>query len=75
MKKTEHMNEPKFEPMLLNMSQAAALLNVSRPILTSFINREKHPLPVIRTTRLIMIPRAAIERWIEEEVGMQMESR
>ncbi len=53
-------------PVLLKVSEVAAILRVSRNLVYELIAEGE--LPVIRLGRVIRVPRDALERWIEREV-------
>src|SRR5579885_1401558 len=54
-------------PVLLKVSEVAALLRVSRNLVYELIAQGE--LPVIRLGRVIRVPRDALERWIDREAA------
>lgn len=50
-------------------SEAARELNVSLPMLDSWLKRAENPLPSIKTARRVIIPSDGLSRWIEEEAA------
>jgi excisionase family DNA binding protein len=59
------METPK-DKLLLNAPQVAALLNISRALAYRWM--QDGTLPVLRAPsgRVVRVPRAALEQWIEE---------
>ncbi|MBM3561292.1 MAG: helix-turn-helix domain-containing protein [Alphaproteobacteria bacterium] len=59
------METPK-DRLLLNAPQVAALLNISRALAYRWM--QDGTLPVLRAPsgRVVRVPRAALEQWIEE---------
>ena len=49
--------------MLLTVREAAALLHISRNLAYELVTRRE--IPAIRLGRVIRVPRAALEQWIE----------
>lgn len=49
--------------MLLTVREAAALLRISRNLAYELVTRGE--IPAIRLGRVIRVPRAALEQWIE----------
>ena len=48
-------------------TEAAHELNVSLPMLDSWLKRADNPLPCIKTARRVIIPAEGLQRWIDEE--------
>lgn len=63
---------PRGRP-LLTVSQAAVLLGSDRSTLYKAIGENRFPLPVVRLNRQILIPRAALERFIGGAVAYDAE--
>lgn len=63
------METPK-DKLLLNAPQVAALLNISRALAYRWM--QDGTLPVLRAPagRVVRVPRAALEHWIEENTRM-----
>ncbi len=57
-----------MEPLIYSRRDAADVLGVSITTLDRLIHRTDHPIPTIKLSpRRIVIPGAALERWIAEE--------
>lgn len=56
------------QPMLLTVAETARLLRISRNLAYDLIAQDK--LPHVRLGRRILVPRARIARWIEDEAGV-----
>lgn len=63
------MNHPKidrgFESELLTVPEAAQLLRISRNLAYELVARQE--LPSIRLGRVIRIPRASLDEWMEQQ--------
>lgn len=59
------------ERLALSVTEAAALLGVSRPTVYELINREDFPSFRIGTRRVIS--RAGLERWVEAQAAKNAE--
>ena len=59
------MDGRKSESIALSVTQAAALLGVSRPTIYQLMNRADFPSFRIGARRLIS--RAGLERWVQEQ--------
>lgn len=55
------------ERQILTRQQTADYLTVGLTSLDKMIARRDNPLPHIRVGRRVVIPREALERWIQEE--------
>ena len=60
----------KAERVALSVTEAAALLGVSRPTVYQLLNREGFPSFRIGTRRLIS--RSGLERWVQEQAGEEV---
>lgn len=57
-----------IEKLTYTRREAAAALGVSLPTIDAFMHRRDNPLPYIRKgPRCILIPRATLETWVQEE--------
>lgn len=65
------MQKKTQQKLTLNVSEACALLGVSRPTVNAYIHRRDNPLPCIATAQgrggRYIIPRAALEQWLLDE--------
>lgn len=61
------MNNARNDKLGLSVTEAAALLGVSRPTVYELINREDFPSFRIGTRRVIS--RAGLERWVEAQAA------
>ena len=52
------------EPLLMGVREAARLLGIGRDSAYALIREGR--LPAVRIGRRILVPRAALERWVEE---------
>lgn len=59
------MDSRRNERVALSVTEAAALLGVSRPTVYQLLNREDFPSFRIGARRLIS--RAGLERWVQEQ--------
>ncbi len=59
------------EKLALSVTEAAALLGVSRPTVYELINREDFPSFRIGTRRVIS--RAGLEKWVEAQAAQNAE--
>lgn len=59
------MDSVKRDSIALSVTEAAALLGVSRPTIYQLLNREDFPSFRIGARRLIS--RAGLERWVQEQ--------
>lgn len=57
------------ERMTLSVAEAAKTLGISRPSLYSLLDRPG--FPAFRVGRRVLISRAGLERWIEQEAEGQ----
>lgn len=61
------------KPLLLKPEQAAAMLNIGRPMLFKLISEGE--LKSLKMGRLRLIPREAVEQLIERRLDVEAESR
>jgi excisionase family DNA binding protein len=55
------------QALLLSVREAARLLGVGRD--TTYVLVRERRIPAVRVGRRILVPRAALERWIEKEIA------
>ena len=71
----EHEAGTMDQALLLNASQAAKLLYVSEKTLWNHTAPRGNQIPVVRLGKTLRYSRAALERWIAEQVnGQRVES-
>ncbi len=56
------------DKLTLTTAEACSLLQVSKPTLFSFINRQSDPCPCWRVGRKVLIPVRPLETWLERQV-------
>lgn len=59
----------------MTVSEAAVLLGSDRSTLYKAIGDDRFPLPVVRLNRQILIPRSALERLLDGQIGYDLEER
>ena len=58
-----------------NIEQTAELVGVSAPVVQSWLRRSQDPLPHIQHGRRVIIPRAELLKWIQEECERTIRDR
>ena len=54
------------DKLLLDITEVAELLGISRPSVYELMHRQYYPLPYIRLGRRVKISRVELEKWIAE---------
>ena len=63
-----NMQDNTFESKLtLNISEAAAVLGVSRPTMYELLHQEG--FPSFRVGKRVLVPVEALRRWVDQQVG------
>jgi excisionase family DNA binding protein len=55
------------EPLLMSVREAARLIGIGRDCTYCLIREGR--LPAVRVGRRILVPRAALERWIDDQIS------
>lgn len=55
------------EKMLIDLSEVARLLGVSRPTVYSLLHRENDPLPYFKLGRLTKVKLADLNQWLDRQ--------
>lgn len=59
------------EKTMMSRQQAADYMSIGLSSIDKMIARRDNPLPHIKVGRRVVIPKAALETWIEEEIERQ----
>ena len=59
-------------PLLLTIPEAAALLRIGRN--TCYQLAREHKIPTVRLGRRLLVPRAGLARWLEQQAGVPTEA-
>lgn len=63
------MRNNQTSPIAISVTEAAALLGVSRPTLYKLLYRED--FPSLRVGGRVLVSRAGLERWVEQQTEVQ----